>query len=57
MKAYEAQHQHPVQFEINAIRELGVTPFHRQDFGTVRVMLSAEQMALDMAGVAGLSPT
>jgi len=40
-----------------ALRELGVTPFHRQDFGTVRVMLSAEQMALDMAGVAGLSPT
>ena len=39
-----------------ALRELGVTPFHRQDFGTVRVMLSAEQMALDMAGVAGLSP-
>src|SRR5437879_12512245 len=40
-----------------ALRELGVTPFHRQDFGTVRVMLSAEQMALDMAGVAELSPT
>jgi len=40
-----------------ALRELGVTPFHRQDFGTVRVMLSAEQMALDMAGVAGLSPS
>ena len=27
LKAYEAQHQHPVQFDINAIRELGVTPF------------------------------
>ena len=40
-----------------ALGELGVTPFHRQDFGTVRVMLSAEQMALDMAGVAGLSPS
>ncbi len=40
-----------------ALRELGVTPFHRQDFGTVRVMLSAEQMALDLAGVAGLSPS
>ena len=40
-----------------ALRELGVTPFHRQDFGTVRVMLSAEQMALDMAGIAGLSPS
>src|SRR3979409_2066992 len=26
-----------------ALRELGVTPFHRQDFGTVRMMLSAEQ--------------
>ncbi len=40
-----------------ALRELGVTPFHRQDFGTVRAMLSAEQMALDMAGIAGLSPS
>src|SRR5947199_5979572 len=38
-----------------ALRELGVTPFHRQDFGTVRIMLSAEQMELEMAGV-GLSP-
>src|SRR5207245_8824838 len=37
-----------------ALRELGVTPFHRQDFGTVRMMLSNEsQIALDLepAGV------
>lgn len=27
----------------NALRELGVTPFHRQDFGSVRLMLLAEQ--------------
>src|SRR2546429_5762628 len=38
-----------------ALRELGVTPFHRQDFGTVRIMLSAEQMELEMADVR-LSP-
>src|SRR5438270_2334860 len=38
-----------------ALRELGVTPIHRQDVGTVRIMLSAEQMELEMAGV-GLSP-
>jgi len=31
------------------LRELGVTPFHRQDFGTVRMMLSAEQqITLDL---------
>ena len=35
-----------------ALRELGVTPFHRQDFGTVRIMLGAEQIALEFAGVA-----
>jgi uncharacterized cofD-like protein len=27
LKAYEASHQHPVKFDIGAIRELGVTPF------------------------------
>jgi uncharacterized cofD-like protein len=27
LKAYEEQHQHPVQFDAEAIRELGVTPF------------------------------
>lgn len=27
LKAYQAQNQHPVVFEVNAIRELGVTPF------------------------------
>jgi ribonuclease HII len=40
-----------------ALRELGVTPFHRQDFGTVRVMLSAEQIALELEEVAGVSPS
>src|SRR5437588_1611653 len=38
-----------------ALRELGVTPFHRQDFGTVKIMLLGEQLELEMAGV-GLSP-
>jgi ribonuclease HII len=38
-----------------ALRELGVTPFHRQDFGTVRVMLSAEQIELEMTEVVGAS--
>src|SRR2546426_8861127 len=37
-----------------ALRELGVTPFHRQDFGTVRMMLSAEQISLELEG-AGLA--
>jgi ribonuclease HII len=32
-----------------ALRELGVTPFHRQDFGTVKVMLLGEQLELDVA--------
>jgi len=27
LSTYAAQNQHPVQFDINAIRELGVTPF------------------------------
>jgi uncharacterized cofD-like protein len=27
LEAYAAQSQHPVQFDVNAIRELGVTPF------------------------------
>ena len=27
LKAYAASHQHPVQFDINAIRDLGITPF------------------------------
>ncbi|OLC20992.1 MAG: ribonuclease HII [Chloroflexi bacterium 13_1_40CM_68_21] len=40
-----------------ALRELGVTPFHRQDFGTVRVMLSAEQMALEMDELEAVSPS
>ena len=33
----------------NALRELGVTPFHRQDFGTVKIMLLGEQLELDVA--------
>src|SRR2546427_3204553 len=40
-----------------ALRELGVTPFHRPDFGTGRVMLSADQMTLELEEVAGVSPT
>ncbi len=39
-----------------ALRELGVSPFHRQDFGTVRVMLSAEQIALELEDLAAVSP-
>ena len=40
-----------------ALRELGVTPFHRQDFGTVRMMLSTEnQIALELEP-AGVSPS
>ena len=31
-----------------ALRDLGVTPFHRQDFGTVKVMLLGEQLELDV---------
>src|SRR5437867_4347805 len=40
-----------------ALRALGVTPFHRQDFGTVRVMLSAEQQIPLELEVAGVSPS
>jgi ribonuclease HII len=32
-----------------ALRALGVTPFHRQDFGTVKVILLGEQLELDVA--------
>jgi len=32
-----------------ALRALGVTPFHRQDFGTVKIMLLGEQLELDVA--------
>lgn len=31
-----------------ALRAQGVTPFHRQDFGTVRMLLAAEQIELDL---------
>jgi ribonuclease HII len=31
-----------------ALRERGLTPFHRQDFGTVRVILAAEQTELGL---------
>lgn len=31
-----------------ALREHGLTPFHRQDFGTVRVLLQAEQTELGL---------
>lgn len=34
-----------------ALRERGVTPVHRQDFGTVRMLLGAEQIALDLVEV------
>ena len=33
-----------------ALREKGLTPFHRQDFGTVRVLLAAEQIELGLIG-------
>ncbi len=36
-----------------ALREKGVTPFHRQDFGTVRMLLSAEQIELEMESAIG----
>lgn len=32
-----------------ALRELGVTPFHRQDFGTVKLLLLGEQLELEVA--------
>jgi len=35
-----------------ALWERGVTPFHRQDFGTVRILLAPEQIALELAGAA-----
>jgi ribonuclease HII len=36
----------------NALRDLGVTPFHRQDFGTVKLMLEREnQLSLDLGMV------
>lgn len=31
-----------------ALRELGLTPFHREDFGTVRILLAAEQTELGL---------
>ncbi len=31
-----------------ALRELGVTPLHRRDFGTVKLLLAAEQVELDL---------
>ena len=31
-----------------ALRERGVTPFHRQDFGTVRILLAADQTELGL---------
>ena len=34
-----------------ALRALGVTPFHRQDFGTVKVLLLGEQLELQVATV------
>jgi ribonuclease HII len=36
-----------------ALRELGVTPYHRRDFGTVRMLTLGGQLHL----IAGLSPT
>ena len=31
-----------------ALRELGVTPLHRRDFGTVKLLLAAEQVELEL---------
>ncbi len=40
---------YPTSDHRRALRQLGVTPFHREDFGTVRVLLTAEQIAFDLA--------
>jgi len=40
---------YPTNDHREAPRELGVTPFHRQDFGTVKIMLLGEQLELDVA--------
>src|SRR5438552_18502103 len=40
-----------------ALRALGVTPYHRQDFGTVRMMLSTEQQIPLELEAAGVSPS
>lgn len=36
-----------------ALRELGVTPFHRRDFGTVRVLLLGEQIVFELMSDTG----
>lgn len=44
---------YPTPDHRSALRELGLTPFHRADFGTVRRLRLGEQLHL----LAGLSPT
>jgi ribonuclease HII len=38
-----------------ALRQLGVTPFHRRDFGTVRVLLLGEQIVFELMADPGAS--
>ena len=38
-----------------ALRERGITPFHRRDFGTVRILLAAEQTELGLMEAVGAS--
>src|SRR5437870_5864825 len=45
---------YPTIDQRKALRELGVTPFQRQDFRTARMMLSAAQISLEREG-AGLA--
>jgi len=37
------------------LRERGITPFHRRDFGTVRILLAAEQTELGLMEAVGAS--
>jgi len=39
---------YPTSDHRKALRELGVTPFHREDFGTVKLLLAAEQIELEL---------
>lgn len=47
---------YPTSDHRTALREKGVTPFHRHDFGTVRVLLQAEQTELGLLGEIAREP-
>jgi ribonuclease HII len=47
---WEHNRGYPTIDHRRALRSLGVTPLHREDFGTVRILLSPEQFELDLAG-------